>query len=425
MDRDIIIQILDRWNFWHKKIDTGIKRKTYLEKIIKYLTNPEIIALTGVRRSGKSTLLLQIIEYLITNGTDPQNTLYINFEEPLFEANADLQFLEEVFNSYLEFFNPRGKIYLFLDEIQLVEKWERFVVSLYDRKENVKIFITGSSSRLLKAEISTLLSGRFLSETVAPLNFREFLQFKNISYKGIKSTALSFHLKEYLEFGGFPRVVLETGRQEKIKILEEYYSSIVERDVISRNKIKNSREVKELLLYLLSNTGNQVSTYSVEKNLGISNENARRYFEYFNEAFLIDFVDFFSYKVKKQIYNPKKVYCIDTGLINVASFKFSENKGRILENTVFNCLKQNNKKIYYWRNKTEIDFIIRQGYTIKEIINVSWALKDKKTVERELESLEIAKEELKCSKSILVYWEKDIAYKKDVQFKHIIDLLTS
>lgn len=425
MDRDTIIQILDRWNFWHKKIDAGIKRRTYLEKIIKYLANPEIIALTGVRRSGKSTLLLQVVNHLVSHGIDPQNTLYVNFEEPLFEANASLQFLEEVFNSYLEFFNPKGKIYVFLDEIQLIEKWERFVASLYDRRENVKIFVTGSSSKLLKAEISTLLSGRFISETVFPLTYKEFLQFKNISYKRIKSPELMFYLKEYLEYGGFPRVVLEADKLKKTKILEEYYSSIVERDVISRNKIKNIREVKELLLYLLSNTGNQVSTYSVEKNLGISNENTRRYFGFFEEAFLVDFVDFFSYKVKKQIYNPKKAYCIDTGLINIASFKFSENKGKILENVVYNFLKQGNKKIYYWKNKTEVDFIVRRGYSVEEIINVSWTLKDKNTTDRELNSLEIAKGELKCAKSRLIYWEKNPSEKEDVQLQHIIDLLLS
>jgi len=407
MDREQIIQTLDRWNFWHRKIDTGVKREFYLKKLLRYVSSAEIIALTGVRRSGKSTILLQLIEQLIQNGIPKENILYINFEDPIFEAKATLPFLQEIFNSFLIHFNPKGQLYLFLDEIQLVENWERFGVSLYDQKRKVKIFVTGSSSKLLKKEISTLLSGRFISEMVFPLNFKEFLQFKNVLYQGVQTPEIYHHLKEYLEFGGFPRIVLENDHSKKIKLLEEYYSSIVERDVITRNKIKNTREIKELLLFLLSNIGNQVSTYNIEKSLGIFNENVRRYFEYFQEAFLIDLVDFFSYKVKQQIYNPKKIYCVDSGLATIAAFKFSENKGKIMENVVFNHLKQEKKEIFYWKNKTEIDFVIRKGYKIAHIYNTCWSLKNIRTKDRELSSLEIGQKELHSSSANLVFWEKE------------------
>lgn len=424
MEKENIIQILDRWNFWNRQISTGIKREFYLKKIIRYLSSPEILALIGVRRSGKSTILLQVIKFLIKQGVKPINTLFINFEEPFFEVNSSPKFLTEILEAYLEFFNPKGKIYLFLDEVQQKEGWEKFVASLYNRKENIKIFITGSSSKLLKTEISTLLAGRYFSETIYPLNFKEFLSFKKLAYNNIKSPKIFYHLNEYLQFGGFPRIVLEKDKNIKNKLLEEYYSSIVEKDVILRNRIKNVREIKELLLFLLSNIGNQISTYNIEKILDISNVNVRRYLEYFKESFLIDLVDFFSYKVKKQIYNPRKIYCIDSGLANIASFKFSENKGKILENVVFNHLRQKKKKLFYWRNKTEVDFVARNGYQIDEVYNVCFSIKNKATYQRELNSLEIAKKELACQKTHLIFWEKGDFNKEDV-LMNIIDFLTT
>ncbi|OGK15904.1 hypothetical protein A2774_02635 [Candidatus Roizmanbacteria bacterium RIFCSPHIGHO2_01_FULL_39_12c] len=422
MEKDRIIQILDRWNFWHRKIDVGVRRSFYLDKIKKYLSSPEVIVLTGVRRSGKSTILLQIINDLIEDGVPPINTLIVNFEDPAFEVETSLSFLRELFDAYLESFNPKGKIYLFLDEVQLIDKWERFVSSLYDRKEKIKIFVTGSTSKLLQSDISTLLSGRYFSEVIYPLNFKEFLDFKKISYHQIISPQILHALKEYMELGGFPRVVLEKDKSRKVKVLEEYYSSIVERDIIVRQKLKNTKEVKELLLFLFSNIGNQISTYNIEKLLGLSNENTRRYLEYFEEAFLINMVDFFSHKVKQQIYNPKKVYCVDSGLMSVSAFKFSENKGKIAENIVFNHLLQNKKEVFYWKNKTEVDFVIRKKYQICEIYNVCWSLKEKTTIEREISSLEIAKKELKAEWTNLIYYEKEENLKID-SLKPIGDLL--
>ena len=172
-----IIETLDKWNFWNQEIDTGVNRAVYLGKLKKYFKMPEIIALTGVRRSGKSTIILQVIEELIANKVKKENTLYINFEEPNFSGDLDLKFLVKIFDAYLEFYNPKGRIYLFLDEVQLVNNWEKFAVSLYDRKVDIKIFVTGSSAKLLSGEISTLLSGRYISEIVYPLSFKEFLKF--------------------------------------------------------------------------------------------------------------------------------------------------------------------------------------------------------------------------------------------------------
>ncbi len=256
-----IITTLDRWNFWNQKIDTGFRRESYLKKLNKLLDMSEVVALTGVRRSGKSTLVLQLIEELIVKGAKPQNTLYINFEEPNFSDDLNAQFLGKIFDAYLEFFDPKEKVYLFLDEAQLVKGWERFVAALYDRKANVKIFITGSSAKLLKSEISTLLSGRYVSEIIYPLSFAEFLDFKKESYLPlIKKPKLYSYLREYAEFGGFPKIVLEKEKYGKKILLVEYFNSILERDILLRHKIKNEKDIKEIASFSLANVASKIST---------------------------------------------------------------------------------------------------------------------------------------------------------------------
>ncbi len=425
MDISEIIKTLDKWNFWNQKIDTGIRRQFYLDELSRYLKMPEIVALTGVRRSGKSTIILQIIEGLIQDKkVNPKNTLYINFEEPSFGGGLNLELLIRVFDAYLEFYNPKGKIYLFLDEVQLVENWEKFVVSLYDRKANIKIFVTGSSSKLLQNEISTLLSGRYVSKIVYPLSFKEFLDFKKIKYSPlVKTPRLYNQLREYLEFGGFPRIVLEKNKHNKRILLAEYFNSIVERDIFLRHQIKNIKDVREIIGFVFANVSKQTSTYKLEKNFGISSQNIRRYFEYFNEAFLLQFATFFSYSVKKQIYNPQKVFSIDTGLRNAVSFKFGDDIGKLLENIVFMEFLRKKEQPYYWENGTEIDFLIRKGYQVSELFNVCYSLENKQTLEREIKSLEKGMEEFKKSKTKLIYWEgKPIKHSK-IKFVNILDFL--
>jgi len=417
------IIILDKWNFWNRKIDTGFRRPTYSKKLARLLKMSEIVALTGVRRSGKSTLILQLIEDLIKNGTKPQNTLYVNFEEPNFSDNLNAAYLGKIFDAYLEFFNPKGKIYLFLDEVQLVKGWEKFVVSLHDQKANVKIFVTGSSAKLLKSEISTLLSGRYVSEVVYPLSFQEFLDFKKEKYAPlIKTPKLFNHLREYVEFGGFPKIVIEKEEYGKNILLVEYFNSILERDILLRHNIKNEKDVKEIVSFSLTNVSRKISTYRLQKDFGISNQNTKRYFEFFQEAFLLQFVPFFSYSVKKQIYNPQKVFSIDSGLRNAVSFKFSEDIGKLLENIVFVELLRRKEKPYYWEKNGEVDFLLRKGHKVSELINVCYSLNEE-TLKREVASLEEGLAEFDGVKAKLIYWEgKPIEHEK-IECVNILNFL--
>jgi uncharacterized protein len=418
-----IITTLDKWNFWHQKIDTGLRRALYSKKLNALLGMSEIVVLTGVRRSGKSTLILQLIEELITNGVPSLNTLYINFEEPNFSDDLNARFLGKILDAYFEFFDPQGKVYIFLDEVQLVKGWEKFVAALYDRKADVKIFVTGSSAKLLKGEIATLLSGRYVSEIIYPLSFAEFLDFKQEKYLPvIKKPKLYNYLREYVEFGGFPKIVIEKEVYGKKILLVEYFNSIVERDILLRHRIRNEKDVKEIASFSLTNVSNKISTYKIEKDFGISNPNTRRYFGYFEEAFLLQFVPFFSYAVKKQIYNPQKVFSIDTGLRNAVSFTFSEDIGKLLENIVLIELLRRKESPYYWEGKTEIDFVLRRGYKVSELVNVCYLLNDQ-SLERELKSLEEGLSEFKGAKAKIIYWEGTPPRHKKIAFVNILDFL--
>lgn len=426
IDKKTIIENLQKWNFWNQDIKTGIQRKQYLKQLEDLLKIPEIIVLLGVRRSGKSMICYQLLERLIKVYKIPRkNTLFINFEDPIWGEVVSLKTFYNIFQAYLETYNPQGKIYLFLDEIQKVNQWERLVLSLYDSQQPVKIFITGSSSSLLESNISTLLSGRYISKKVFPLNFKEFLNFKGLSQNKLIKRSVAFNLlKEYLNFGGFPRVVLEKQTTIKNYLLQEYYNSIIEKDIILKNNIKNKVEIKNLVLYILSNIGSLFSSYSVSKQLGISHQNINNYLSFFKDSFLIYSVEKFDYSVKKQIYNPDKLFVVDTGLSQIVGFSFSKNIGHYLENLVFQYYFQKNNQVYYWKNDVEVDFIIKKGVTLTKIINVCYFL-NKNNLEREIRSLEKAGEKFNKAEKELIYWEKsnEIEVNKDIKLINIIDLL--
>lgn len=392
------INILSNWNFWGKKIDTGIRRPKYLSQLMKLEKLSEAVVLSGVRRSGKSTILLQFLELLHKkNGVSPDNTLYVNFEDPQLGESLAGNDLFAIFDAYRSKLKPKGKIYLCLDEVQNVSGWERFVRVLIDQKQEVKVFVTGSTSTLLESKASTSLTGRAVGVPVHPLDFEEFLQFK----KAKKSRADQY-IDEYLYFGGFPRVVLTEPESIKRDLLISYYETILERDVILRNNIKNKREIKQLARFVLSNDGSLVSSYALEKTMKISNENINRYLSFFEEAFIVSRVPFFSYSVKQQIYRPDKFFCVDTGLVNIAGFAFSQNKGRLLENMVYHRLQTGLEQIFYWKNGTELDFVRFSGRKVCDLINVTQTVDDPGVLDRELMSLEKGRKEFPEAKMMLL-----------------------
>jgi uncharacterized protein len=379
MNDSELIDILESWNFWNQDRYGGVYRKAYTDELYRQKALKEASVVTGVRRSGKSTILLQVLRKLIDTGTPRQNILYINFEEPTFISSMTIEFLMRIHDLYQERLNPEGRTYIVLDEVQLVPGWERFVRGLYDREMNIKFYITGSSSRLLSREFGASLTGRIVSNEIFPLSFPEFLEFKGKERllqitRGKGSPALRNLFNEYIHFGGFPQVVLTEAEKDRMQILKDYYTAVIEKDIIQRYEVRDIKKLKEFCLNLYANVAAHFSGYQAEKRQKISQPTANKFLEYASEVFLVQTTNYFSYSFAEQKSNPYKVYAIDPGLYNAVSFRFSENRGRLFENVVYLALRSKGNEIFYWKGKGEVDFLIRKGASIDQLINVCWGL---------------------------------------------------
>jgi len=395
MDRERIIETLLLWNFWEKDINTGIPRQSYLERIKKYLTTDEIIAVTGIRRSGKSTILMQALVELFKKGIPRKNTLYVNIEDHNFYNFLNIDLLNAIWQAYLDYIKPSGVVYIVLDEIQKIQGWEHWVRALYDRKEKVKILVTGSNARLLSGEFASVLTGRHFEIFVNPLSFKEFIGFKGVQIKpdklwqvAQKDVLKNFSL-EYLKTGGFPKAVLTSDELVRKELLIQYFNDILTKDVVERFKIKDAGKLKNLAIFYSTNFTRSLSFNKVKKiaDFALSLDSIHRFSHYMEEAFLIYFLPRFSYSLKNQMQAQRKVYFADNGMHNSIAFKFSEDKGKLLENAVFQQLKNQNRDIYFYSGKQEVDFVVKDGLKISELLNACYSLDSKETFLRETSAL--------------------------------------
>ena len=377
----------------------GLVRREIQDQIANYIPQREILIITGVRRSGKSSLMKLLCDDLLSREDVLENDiLYLNFEDERFIPFTFHDF-ELLYETFIELENPKGRIYLFLDEIQNISGWEKWLNRLYEF-ENVKIFVTGSNASLMSSEISTALTGRNRQIVTWPFSLREFLTMKKVIidgkslYKRQKKVEIKRVFGKYLELGGFPEV-LKTGDPT---LLEQYYKDIIYRDVIARHGIKNIKAVKELTLFLAANPGTIQSYKNMQRIIGVRSQNTvKNYLEALNDVYLFFSMDLFDYSLKRQIYNPSKIYCIDVALSNSISFKFSRNMGHIYENLVFLELLRRGKELYYWKSQKgrEVDFVIKDGLDITEAIQVCYSLEDERTRQREMRALTEVKDELR------------------------------
>lgn len=394
-----IIKVID---FWKKNAEQGLLHpRSTLDNMD--LKSKEIVDLLGPRRSGKSSLLK-----LIARKVRPNGFLFINFEDPFFVENQDPGIIEEILAVFYEYYSPDLR-YLLFDEIQGIPQWERYLRKLRDT-EKYRIFVTGSSASLLSREIAALLTGRHLSYPVFPLSFKEFLQFKEVEIKNkkdlvLKESMIKKRFADYLQIGGFPEVVL-TGKQE---LLKNYFFDIIQRDIMMRHSVRETKILEKVAVYTLTHSAKIISIEALKKTFDSSFALITAYLEYLKEAFLICELPQFSYSLKKQEKALKKIYAIDTGLAEWVSFKFSEDKGRMLENVVFLQIKRMQKEIYYYktRNHLEIDFMIREKNKIQNLIQVSWTLEDIKVKDREVKSLVEGMKELKIEEGLILTYEEE------------------
>lgn len=424
MDKNELIRILEDWNFWKRDLEAGFDRPYYLNRLKDFLATSHIIVISGARRSGKSFIMRQLVKSLIRENTEKNNTLIVNFEDPRF-TELSTKTLQIIYEAYLEFLNPKEKPYIFLDEVQEVENWEKWVRTLHEL-DKARIIISGSNAKLLSRELSTLLTGRHLDLVVFPLSFREFLTFKGIDIADTleivnKEIQLKRLLRECLEFGSFPEVILA---EEKKQILLNYFEDILNKDIIRRFKIRKTEELTHLAKFYLSNISSLITFSSLEKSLMISADTIEKFSGYLEDAYILFFLKRFSFKVKEQEKSPRKVYAVDTGLANVIGFRFTQNMGRLAENLVFLELRRRkmlepNLELYYWKDihHREVDFLIKENLKVRQLIQVSWEVTKYETKNREIRSLLKAMEEFELKKGLVI--TEDFKAEEDFNGKKI------
>lgn len=417
--------ILGSWI--EKKIPEVIPRNISLESYLD-MNIRKIIVLTGFRRAGKTFLLLHLAENLLQQ-KNREEIVYVNFDDERIPESTE--FLTELIPTIKQTFTKKTQ-YLFLDEIQDMPKWSQWLRRIYDN-EDFTIFITGSSSKVSSREIPTELRGRCLEIPVFPLTFQEYLQFKNITidtkhilYSENEKAKVFKQLEEYLTHGGMPEVVLakEPMKQE---ILQQYYGTVVRKDIIERFHIQNEEGLKALLLLLLNSTRYSISKlYNTLKSLNyhIGKTTIQNYISYIETSYFIHSIPIFSYNIKDQMQYPRKHYFIDNGFITSIATRNSKDHGRLYENlvaiTLLRKTAQNNRNIFYWKNQcgVEVDFIIKDELHVQKLIQVCYDIEDYDTKKREINALIKASEKLNCNQLMII--TRDVQGEETIKDKKIV-----
>lgn len=406
LSKEEVFEALITWNYWDRPLPETVSRPVYEKEMARKAKTEEILILKGVRRSGKSTLLVNEMKRLVSEGSDIRDILYVNFEDPRFINYLSTDLMELIKETYFEFVAPTNKPYFFFDEVQNIPAWEKWLLKEYATR-SAHLYVTGSCSSLLSREIGTALSGRYLDIEVFPLSFQEFLAFGGITLttkadRISKKTDINRAFRTFLDQGGFPKLAELNNEESQQDLLKNYFDSILLRDIVARHNLTNYRSLEEMATFLLANTGSLSSTNKLKGLLGISHEKTKDYSIFLEEAYLIFQLHRFSWSVKKQLANVRKFYAIDTGLANRVSFQVGSRCGQNLESIVFIELRRRRHEIYYYKSKNdrEVDFLIKEGKIIKELIQVSYALDDDVTRKREFTAMKAAADELGSPESL-------------------------
>lgn len=374
------------------------------------------ITITGLRRSGKTYYLYQIIQDLISRGIEKKEIFYINFEDERI-SSISAKDMSKIVELYYKITPDSAKIYLFLDEIQNVSDWEKFVRRMIEKK-NSRIFLTGSSSKLLSREIATSLRGRTLSFSLFTLSFREFLDSKGFKPESplIESErgVLKRHLDEFLQYGGFPEL-LNYEPAIKMRALKEYVDLIIYRDLVERYGIEKISALKFMIRSLVRNFGRELSirklhNFFLSSNVSLSKSKVYEYFSYLEDVNFVFLIRKYGGGLRETERSIPKAYIADLGF---ATLHGVSDTGRRLENVVaIELLRKKHyfdpqSEIYYYKTASgkEVDFVIKEGVKVKQLIQVCYDIEDFNTKDREIKSLLGASEELKCSDLLVITWD--------------------
>ena len=380
-----------RQAFWQH--ETGVERRRLYE-IERAMPLPHAVVISGLRRVGKSTLLAQFAHRL-----GEERFYYVNFEDDRF-LGFQAEDANDLYQVLVELFGER-KVFI-IDEVQNVIGWEHFVRRFMD--QGIKFFITGSNASLLSRELGTRLTGRYIPVELFPFSFVEFLHFKGYSIPDLTTLTtvemayLQQALNEYLRLGGIP----EPLKYPELPLLRTLYDDILYRDIATRYHIEEVRALKELAFYLMSNPASQISFNKLKEQLHLGSVNTiKNYIEYLENSWLIFTMNVYDYSVKRQQIAPKKIYSIDTGLVNAVGFSFSTNSGKLMENAAFLALRRKTHEIYYYTTPAgyEVDFYLPES---GELVQVAQSMDHPTTREREIRALADGMGTLKHSSGLIL-----------------------
>jgi len=370
-----------------------------LSKISSLNKLKHIVVITGHRRSGKSVFLSQIINKYY--GLD--NIYYLNLDDERL-ASLSLKDMNTVMEIFTLLFGKKRVI--FLDEIQNLEGWERFVSRLYN--EGYKIFVTGSNARLLSSELATFLTGRHIDIELYPFSFREFLAYKKSKLSDTKAfyraeirAKIRKFFDEYLRTGGFPEVV----RYKKMALLRTMFSDVITKDVVGRYKVREVKTIREIAHFLISQAASEFSYNRIKNIYSLGSvHTAKNYIEYLVSTYMFIELSRFSYSLKEVQTRIKKIYVVDNGLVRAMGFSPSQAVGKLYENLVLSELKRRGKEVYYYKDKRgrEIDFVIRENQKVSQCLQVCFDYEDEATLKREINSLLAGLSEFRLKKGLIL-----------------------
>lgn len=435
MDTNEVEILIKKWNPHFEDPSRGewvgkVPREKYMQRLFRVMDIRHILILTGVRRSGKSTLMRQLMGKLIEQGTAPTNILYLYFEDILVQKYLSLgaDLLEQFYFFYMEKYNPQGKVYLFLDELQGLKDFNRWLHTHYEFNRNIKFVVAGSRRSLIDSETATLLTGRNVQFNIYPFNFYEYLLVHNVQVKGgstiesirdsnfSQTTAILHHLGNFLYEGGYPEIVLARTQESKSLIANGYYRDILTRDVINPNNIRNPREIEVLGLQILSDFTKTHTYRSLGNPQGLSVDTVKTYLEYFYKSYLFFESRHFSYKTKEtqDVRRPIKLYVVDNGLRNFNTLNLRPDFGQCAENMVYMELAKNNAAINYWKGEKEVDFAVFNPKL--SLFNVSYT---NEIHDREVNSIAEGLKEFNLKKGVVLtknYFETKKVEHKTLEF---------
>lgn len=359
-----------------------IIRERYLKEIRKFYDQDLIKVIIGIRRCGKSVLMKQIIDELKTKGIDEEHIIYINFEDYDYDIYTDSHKFHDFVKAKIK---DNKKYYLFFDEIQNVDKWEK-VINSFKATLNVSIFLTGSNSDILSGELATHISGRYVSFKISPFSFKEVCQLKNVLDKNKYELLDVF--EEYVKWGGLPQVFMQVDDMSKKTYLNDVYNSIIVKDIVTRFNVKDVDLLNRIITYILTTPAKTFSAESLAKyfesiSRSVSLETIYNYIDYITRAMLIEKSSRYDIRGKRILTGKYKYYLTDLGFTNILSEGKKEQLGAYLENIVYNELINRGYTVYIGTNDaSEVDFIATR-FQEKIYIQVAYLLANEETITRE------------------------------------------